>query len=77
MSFLREPTVKTSFILAPGETPRLLLPSDVLSDLPPSLESIVAACWGARFEDRDVALVVVGRVYDFWYCGVWKSGPSN
>lgn len=77
MSFLREPTVKTSFILAPGETPRLLLPFDVLFDLPPSLVSIVAAWWGARFKDEDVVLVVTGRVYDFWYCGVWKSGPSS
>lgn len=42
-SFFLDPTVNTSFILAPGETPRLLLPSLVLRVLPPSLVSIVGA----------------------------------
>ena len=67
--FLLEPTVKTSLILAPGETPRLLLSSAILRDLSLLLGSIVAACLGARFEDKDKALVDAGNVVDFWYCG--------
>lgn len=65
MSFLLDPIVKTSLILAPGETPRLLLPSTALRDLPPSLVSIVAACWGARSEAEDCVLSVGGKVLDF------------
>lgn len=59
------PVLKTSLILAPGETPLLLLPSAVLRVLPPSLVSIVAACWGARFDDKEGVLVVSGSVLLF------------
>lgn len=76
-SFFWGPMVKTSLILAPGETPRLLLPSAALRDLPPSLLSIVAACWGARSEVRDCVLAVAGKVSDLWYCGFWKAGLSS
>lgn len=64
-SFFLDPTVNTSFILVPGETPRVLLPSLVLRVLPPSLESIVAAWFGARFVVEDVVLPVTGSVADF------------
>lgn len=76
-SFFWGPMVKTSLILALGETPRLLLPSAALRDLPPSLLSIVAACWGARSEVRDCVLAVAGKVSDLWYCGFWKAGLSS
>lgn len=63
--FFFDPIANTSLTLAPGETPLLLLPSAVLSVLPPSLVSIVAACWGARLEAREGVLVVVGNVLLF------------
>jgi len=61
----RDPIVNASLILVPGETPLVLLPSVALSVLPPSLASIVAACWGARLEVREGVLVVVGSVLLF------------
>lgn len=64
-SFFLDPTVNTSFILVPGETPRFLLPSRRLSFLSPSLEAIVAALSGARFADDDGVLPFTGSVAAF------------
>ena len=60
--FRDEPTAKTSLIRAPGETPRLLLPSGVPRDKSLLMGSAVEACRGARFVDEDVVLCVVGNV---------------
>lgn len=66
--FFLDPIEKTSLILAPGETPLLLLRSSAaLRDFPPSLRSIVAACWGARFRDGVLLVAEAENVFDLWY----------